>query len=68
MIYTHTLKPVPAVVWSGLMNFVAALVGGIAVAYALVEILPPDVLTSPDGPPAVPMLVAIFTAALSGTY
>ena len=64
VIYTHTLKPVPAVVWSGLMNFVGALVGGIAVAYALVEILPPDVLTPPDGSPAVPMLVAIFTAAL----
>jgi inorganic phosphate transporter, PiT family len=64
VIYTHALTPVPAVVWSGLMNFVGVLVGGIAVAYALVEILPPDVLTPPDGSPAVPMLVAIFMAAL----
>jgi PiT family inorganic phosphate transporter len=40
------------------------LVGGIAVAYALVEILPPDVLTPPDGSPAVPMLVSLFLAAL----
>ena len=67
VIYTHALKPVPAVVWSGLMNFVGVLVGGIAVAYALVEILPPDVLTPPDDSPAVPTLVAIFAAALSGT-
>ena len=52
VIYTHSLKAVPAVVWSGLMNFVGVLVGGIAVAYALVEILPPDVLTPPDGSPA----------------
>ncbi len=64
VIYTHSLKPIPAVIWSGLLNFIGVLVGGISVAYALVEILPPDVLTPPDGSPAVPMLVAIFTAAL----
>lgn len=64
VIYTQSLKPVPAVLWSGLMNFVGVLVGGIAVAYALVEILPPDVLTPPDGSPALPMLVSIFGAAL----
>jgi inorganic phosphate transporter, PiT family len=64
VIYTHSLKPTQAVIWSGIMNFVGVLVGGIAVAYALVEILPPDVLTPPDGAPAVPMLVAIFVSAL----
>jgi PiT family inorganic phosphate transporter len=64
VIYTNTLKPVPAVVWSGIMNFVGVLVGGIAVAYALVEILPPDVLTPPDGTPALPMLIALFISAL----
>ena len=64
VIYTNALKPVYAVVWSGLLNFVGVLVGGIAVAYALVDILPPDVLTPPDGSPAVPMLVSLFAAAL----
>ena len=64
VIYTHSLKPVPAVLWSGLLNFTGVLVGGISVAYALVEILPPDVLTPPDGSPAVPMLVSLFAAAL----
>jgi inorganic phosphate transporter, PiT family len=64
VIYTNSLEPVPAVVWSGLMNLVGVLVGGISVAYALVTILPPDVLTPPDGSPAVPMLVSIFTSAL----
>jgi PiT family inorganic phosphate transporter len=64
VIYTQSLGPVPAVIWSGLMNFIGVLVGGISVGYALVEILPPDVLTPPDGSPAVPMLVSIFAAAL----
>jgi PiT family inorganic phosphate transporter len=64
VIYTNTLKPVPAVIWSGIMNFIGVLAGGIAVAYALVEILPPDVLTPPDGAPALPMLVSIFVSAL----
>lgn len=64
VIYTHSLKPVQAVVWSGAMNFAGVLIGGIAVAYALVGILPPDVLTPPDGAPAVPMLVSLFASAL----
>jgi PiT family inorganic phosphate transporter len=64
VIYTNSLKAAPAVIWSGIMNFLGVLVGGIAVAYALVEILPPDVLTPPNGAPAVPMLVSIFAAAL----
>jgi inorganic phosphate transporter, PiT family len=33
------------------MNFFCALFGGIALAFALVELLPPDVLTPPDGSP-----------------
>ena len=64
VIYTNSLKPIPAVLWSGILNFIGVLVGGIAVAYALVEILPPDVLTPPDGSPALPMLVSLFAAAL----
>jgi PiT family inorganic phosphate transporter len=64
VIYTKSLKPGHAVVWSGLMNFLGVLVGGIAVAYALVELLPADVLTPPDGGPAVAMLISLFVAAL----
>ena len=64
VIYTNSLKPIPAVIWSGFLNFLGVMIGGIAVAYALVEILPPDVLTPPDGSPAVPMLVSLFAAAL----
>src|SRR5271154_285935 len=65
VIYTKSLGPTQAVVWSGVMNFVGVLVGGIAVAYALVELLPAEVLSPPDGGPAVAMLVSLFVAALS---
>jgi inorganic phosphate transporter, PiT family len=64
VIYTKSLRPAQAVVWSGLMNFLGVIVGGIAVAYALVELLPSEVLSPPDGGPAVAMLIALFAAAL----
>ena len=64
VIYTHSLKPVYAVVLSGTLNFLGVLLGGVAVAYTLVELLPPDVLTPPNGNPAIGMLLALFLSAL----
>jgi inorganic phosphate transporter, PiT family len=65
VIYTNSLKPTYAVMWSGLMNFLGVLLGGIAVAYALVGLIPPEVLSPPDGGTAASMLIALFTAALA---
>jgi PiT family inorganic phosphate transporter len=42
----------------------AVLLGRVAVAFTLVELLPPDVLTPPDGNPAIAMLLALFLSAL----
>jgi PiT family inorganic phosphate transporter len=64
VIYTKSLSPGQAVVLSGCLNFLGVLLGGIAVAYALVELIPAEVLSPPDGGPAVGMLVALFVAAL----
>ncbi len=64
VIYTHSLTPVQAVVWSATWNFLGVVLGGIAVAYALVEILPPEVLSPPNGGTAVGMLIALFVTAL----
>lgn len=64
VIYTKSLKPGQAVVLSGVLNFTGVMVGGIAVAYALVELLPAEVLSPPDGGPAVAMLLSLFIAAL----
>jgi Phosphate transporter family len=64
VIYTKSMTPVQAMVWSDVMNFTGVLVGGIAVAYALVELLPPEVLSPPSGAPAISMLIGLFVAAL----
>jgi PiT family inorganic phosphate transporter len=64
VIYTKSLRPAVAVVWSGILNFIGVIAGGIAVAYALVELIPPEVLSPPDGSAAAGMLVAVFAAAL----
>ncbi len=64
VIYTNSLRPLVAVMWSGFMNFLGVLIGGITVAYALVQILPPEVLSPPNGNPAVGMLAALFLSAL----
>ena len=64
VIYTHSLKATVAVVWSGLWNFLGVMLGGIAVAYALVELIPPDALSPPDGGIAAGLLAAIFISAL----
>jgi inorganic phosphate transporter, PiT family len=65
VIYTKSLTPGKAVILSGFLNFLGVLIGGIAVAYALVELLPAEVLSPPGGGPAVAMLVSLFIAALT---
>src|ERR1700691_672854 len=65
VIYTNSLKPLYAVVLSGVMNFLGVILGGIAVAYALVALIPPEVLSPPNGGIAVGMLAALFISALS---
>lgn len=40
VIYTRTLKPVVAVIWSGSWNFIGVWMGGIAVAMSIIHLLP----------------------------
>ena len=46
VIYTKTLKPVQAVLWSGAWNLIGALTSSGAVAYAIITLLPPDLMDS----------------------
>ena len=45
VIYTKSLRPMVAVVWSGCCNFLGVAIGGVAVAMSIVKLLPPDALT-----------------------
>ena len=40
VIYTNSLKPSVAVIWSGIWNFIGVYFGGIAVAMGIVNLLP----------------------------
>jgi PiT family inorganic phosphate transporter len=44
VIYTHTLKPIYAVVWSGCWNLIGVLVSSGAVAYGIIALLPHDLV------------------------
>src|SRR5512147_730965 len=65
VIYTHSLKPRNAVIWSGLWNFIGVNVGGIAVAVGIINLLPLEALTDANIYHNMAMIMAlIFTAIL----
>jgi phosphate/sulfate permease len=63
-IYTRTLKPTVAVIYSGVMNFVGVLLGGTAVAYSIVNLLPVDLLIEGDSVRAVVMVISLLLAGV----
>jgi inorganic phosphate transporter, PiT family len=65
VIYTRTLQPTPAVLFSGVMNFVGVLVGGTAVAFAVVNLLPVDLLVNANSAAALVMVMALLLAGVT---
>ena len=64
VIYTKSLKPQIAVVWSGFMNFLGVLLGGIAVAFSIVHLLPVDLLVKIDTGAGMAMVMALLLSAI----
>jgi phosphate/sulfate permease len=64
VIYTHTLKPTPAVVYSGIMNFFGVLLGGTAVAFGIVHLLPVDILLNANSTTALAMTLSLLLAGV----
>src|SRR5512145_2322732 len=65
VIYTHSLKPRVAVIWSGIWNFIGVYVGGIAVAVGIINLLPIEALTDNNIYHNLAMILAlIFTAII----
>ncbi|MET3128475.1 PiT family inorganic phosphate transporter [Arcicella rosea] len=48
VIYTNSLKPTQAVVWSGFMNFLGLLTGGVGVTMSIIGLLPTELLIDPN--------------------
>ncbi|WP_242096073.1 inorganic phosphate transporter [Sphingomonas sp. CROZ-RG-20F-R02-07] len=65
VIYTHSLKPVVAVMWSGAWNFIGVLVSTGAVAYSIVTLLPVDLILNVGSVGGYAMIFALLIAAVT---
>src|SRR6266481_5835700 len=64
VIYTRSLRPSHAVIWSGLCNFLGVLLGGLGVAFSIVYLLPVDLLISIGSGSGMAMVMALLLAAI----
>lgn len=64
VIYTHSLKPVVAVVWSGIWNFIGVLLSTGAVAYSIVGLLPVELVINVGSGPSYAMVFSILIASI----
>jgi len=64
VIYTNSMKPTTAVVYSGILNFVGVMTGGIAVAMGIVNLLPMEVLVDSNVYHGIAMILALLLSAI----
>lgn len=65
VIYTNSLKPWIAVIWSGIWNFIGVLFGGISVAMGIVYLLPVESLVDQSMGQSIAMVMALLISAIS---
>lgn len=64
VIYTNSLKPQIAVIWSGIWNFIGVYIGGIAVAIGIINLLPISILIDNNVSHNVAMILALMFTAI----
>ncbi len=64
VIYTRSLRPTPAVVWSALWNMIGIFAGGIGVAYAIVHLLPVEILVGAQSHAGILMILSLLASAI----
>jgi len=64
VIYTKSLKPAVAVIWSGCWNFFGVTIGGIAVAIGIINLLPITSLVDQSVYHAAAMILALILTAI----
>jgi len=68
VIYTKSLRPTVAVIWSGLWNFIGVYAGGIGVAFSIVHLLPVDLLVDIRSGRGLAMVLALLLAAITWNF
>jgi inorganic phosphate transporter, PiT family len=64
VIYTHSLEPHIAVVWSGFWNFLGVMVSSGAVAFSIVSLLPVELILQVGSKAGFAMVFALLVAAI----
>ncbi len=64
VIYTHSLEPHVAVVWSGVCNFAGVLVSSGAVAFGIISLLPVELILQVGSGAGFAMVFALLIAAI----
>ncbi len=64
VIYTHTLKATPAVVWSGIWNLIGVLTSSGAVAFGIVALLPVELVINIGSLAGFAMVFALLLSAI----
>src|SRR6202041_465154 len=64
LIYTHSLEPPIAVVWSGFWNFLGVLASSGLVAFAIVSLLPVELILQVGSKSGFSMVFALLVAAI----
>ncbi len=64
VIYTHSLPPLVAVVWSGIFNFIGVMVSAGTVAYSIVTLLPVELILNVGSAAGYAMIFSLLLAAI----
>jgi len=64
VIYTHSLPPVVAVIWSGCWNFIGVMISTGAVAYSIITLLPVELILQVGSGAGYAMIFALLLAAI----
>lgn len=64
VIYTNSLKPTQAVVWSGIMNFAGVITGGVGVGLSIVNLLPVELIIDQNVYQSIAMVLALLFSAI----
>src|SRR5262245_55183325 len=64
VIYTHTLRPSAAVVWSGCWNLIGVLMSSGAIAFSVVSLLPVELVINAGSGPGFAMVFALLISAM----